>query len=56
VDEVVDSVVYVALGPDASYSRDEYGVWHSDWPPSPGRANSPSGPVLVPSPGHPVPQ
>jgi hypothetical protein len=55
-DEGPDSVVYVPLGPDASYSRDESGVWHSDWPPSPGRANSPSGPVLLPAPGQPVAQ
>jgi hypothetical protein len=49
--EVVDSVTYGALGPDASYSRDETGAWHSDWPPSPGRVNAPSGPTMVPEPG-----
>jgi hypothetical protein len=55
-DEAIDSVVYVALDPDASYSRDENGGWHSDWPPSPGRANSPLGPVLVPLLGQPMAQ
>ena len=37
---VVDSVRYGALGPDASYSRDAKNVWHSDWPPSPGKPNA----------------
>jgi len=49
--KVVDSVNYGALGTDASYSRDEGGAWHADWPPSPGRVNAPSGPTMVPEPG-----
>jgi hypothetical protein len=48
--EVVGSVTYDALGLDASYSRDEAGAWHSDWPPSPGRVNAPSGPTMIPEP------
>jgi hypothetical protein len=32
-------VSYPALSPDASYSVDALGVWHSDWPPSPGIPN-----------------
>jgi hypothetical protein len=45
-DKIQDSVSYPALEADASYSRDKLGVWHSDWPPSPGRPNWPSGPDL----------
>jgi hypothetical protein len=51
-----DSVNYPALGPDASYSRDEQGIWHSDWPPSPGRVNMPAGPAELMSSGQPVVQ
>jgi len=36
---VVDRVVYAAMAPDASYSRDAMGDWHTDYPPSPGRPN-----------------
>jgi hypothetical protein len=36
-----DRVTYPALKPDASYSRDEEGLWHLDWPPSPGKGNLP---------------
>jgi len=39
---LLDSVTYTPLGPDASYSRDTEGVWHSDWPPSPGQPNLPA--------------
>ena len=36
---LVDTVKYPALRPDASYSRDAAGAWHSDWQPSPGQPN-----------------
>jgi hypothetical protein len=36
-----DSALLPALGPNASYSRDDGGNWHTDWAPSPGRANRP---------------
>jgi hypothetical protein len=39
---VVDSVVYPAVGPDASYSRDATGAWRADYAPSPGRPNAPA--------------
>jgi hypothetical protein len=51
---VRDSAIFGPLGPDASYSRDALGVWHADWPPSPGRPNSPNGPDLVPAPDEPA--
>jgi hypothetical protein len=38
---VVNAVIFEALAADASYSRDEAGVWHADWPPSPGAPNLP---------------
>jgi hypothetical protein len=38
-----DMVVYPALPADASFSRDNFGRWQSDWPPRPGKFNSPSG-------------
>jgi hypothetical protein len=38
----VDAVILDALAGDASYSRDEAGDWHADWPPSPGALNLPS--------------
>jgi hypothetical protein len=41
--QLVDMVVYTALPADASFSRDNFGRWHNDWPPSPGKFNSPSG-------------
>jgi hypothetical protein len=41
-ERVVDVVTYVPLGPDASYSLGRDGVWHADWPPSPGAPNRPS--------------
>jgi hypothetical protein len=37
--QVTDSVTYPVLGPDASYSRDAAGVWHIEYPPSPGGPN-----------------
>ena len=40
---VADAVVFGQLAPNASYSRDEAGSWHDDWPPSPGSANLPPG-------------
>jgi len=51
---VMDSVVFGALVADGSYSRDEAGDWHTDWPPSPGEPNLPSQPT--PEPGQPVAQ
>lgn len=30
------------LSPDTSYSRDNQGLWHTDWPPSPGAPNQPT--------------
>lgn len=41
--EAIDAVVFGRLRPDASYSLGRDGVWHDDWPPSPGEANSPAG-------------
>jgi hypothetical protein len=41
---VVDRAVFDTLPGDASYSRDEAGSWHADWPPSPGAPNLPAGP------------
>jgi hypothetical protein len=39
--QTVEQVSFGPLSPNASYSRDEQGVWHADWPPSPGYPNSP---------------
>jgi hypothetical protein len=39
--QVAEEVTFGPLSPNASYSRDEQGLWHSDWPPSPGAPNSP---------------
>jgi hypothetical protein len=42
---VRDSVDYPdLLGADQSYSRDESGIWHRNWPPSPGEPNQPAVP------------
>lgn len=38
---VVDAVAFGQLAPNASYSRDDFGTWHADWPPSPGLPNQP---------------
>jgi hypothetical protein len=38
---VADVVTYGDLPADSSYSRNEGGVWHTGWPPSPGRPNLP---------------
>jgi hypothetical protein len=38
---LVDLVTFSLLLPDTSYSRDESGSWHPDWPPSPGAPNLP---------------
>ena len=40
--KVADLVSYGQMAPNASYSLDEVGLWHSDWPPSPGAPNQPS--------------
>jgi hypothetical protein len=42
---VADSVAFGPLVPDSSLSRDESGVWHDDWQPSPGAPNVP--PVVM---------
>jgi len=44
--KVVDMVALAALGEDASTSRDLDGVWHTDWPPTPGGFNLPR--TLIP--------
>jgi hypothetical protein len=44
----VDVVAFGALAPNASYSRDEVGFWHDDWPPSPGGPNAPLRPASLP--------
>jgi hypothetical protein len=49
---VVDDVTLDVLPPDASYSRDESGSWHSNWPPSPGAPNSPPVTLVPQQPGH----
>ncbi len=41
--QVLELVIFGALGVDRSLSRDEYGVWHDDWSPSPGAPNVPPG-------------
>jgi hypothetical protein len=38
---VLDSVAFGELPPNASYSRDDAGIWHDDWQPSPGMPNQP---------------
>jgi hypothetical protein len=48
---VVDSVIFGPLPPDASYSRDDAGLWHADWPPSPGLPNAPPVPTPTPTTG-----
>ena len=45
---VAASINFPALGPDASYSRDDAGAWHGDWAPSPRQANSPGLPTPPP--------
>jgi hypothetical protein len=42
---VADQVIFGALPPDASYSRDAAGLWHGDWPPTPGAPNLPVAPL-----------
>jgi hypothetical protein len=46
---VVDRVIYPATAPDASYSRDATGAWHTDYPPSPGTRNLPVQPAGTPA-------
>jgi hypothetical protein len=38
---LVETVTFGQLAADASYSRDDGGEWHTDWPPSPGSTNLP---------------
>jgi hypothetical protein len=42
---VAEVVVCGQLAPNASYSRDAFGIWHADWSPSPGAPNQP--PTLI---------
>jgi len=51
--QVVEEVKFGPLPPNASYSRDEQGFWHSDWPPSPGKPNVPTS--LLPGSGMTLP-
>jgi len=44
---MIDRVQYDAVSPDGSYSRDEAGSWHADWPPSPGAPNGQPGNVIA---------
>lgn len=48
--QLVDSVSLPDLPADASYSLDIAGVWHADWPPTPGEPNSPLAPEPQPAP------
>jgi hypothetical protein len=48
---LVDSVTLPNLPADASYSLDMAGAWHADWPPTPGKPNSPLAPPPQPVPG-----
>ena len=38
---VTDSVTFGPQAPNSSFSRDDGGVWHADWQPSPGAPNLP---------------
>lgn len=49
--KLVERVVFLELAPNASYSRDEYGIWHDDWAPSPGAPNLPPGTASPPGSG-----
>ena len=44
---LADAVAFGPLAPNAGYSLGGDGVWHSDWPPSPGRPNLPPGSTLA---------
>jgi hypothetical protein len=44
---MVDRVQYNTLPIDGSYSRDDAGNWHIDWPPSPGMPNGQPGNVVA---------
>jgi hypothetical protein len=48
---VVDAVVFGQLAANASYSRDDVGMWYDDWPPSPGAPNQPPAASAGESPG-----
>lgn len=48
---VVDVVTFGPLPPDTSYSRDDTGLWHADWPPSPGGSNIAPTPTATPTTG-----
>ncbi len=50
---VVDAVAFGQLAPNTSYSRDDAGTWHDDWPPSPGEPNRPPSPESLTA-GQPV--
>jgi hypothetical protein len=40
--QVMGRLSIITLNPDASYSRDNQGLWHTDWLPSPGMPNRPT--------------
>ena len=42
---LMEAVVFGQLAPNASYSRDAFGIGHVDWPPSPGAPNQPPMPT-----------
>jgi hypothetical protein len=44
---MIDQVTFGPLPPNASYSLDDEGVWHADWPPSPGAPNMPVQPEMA---------
>ena len=46
---VIDDVVFGALDPDRSISRDDDGAWHASWPPSLQAPNWPPSPPTGPS-------
>jgi hypothetical protein len=39
--KLVDQVILPKLPADTSYSLDETGTWHADWPTTPGEPNTP---------------
>lgn len=49
--QLVDEVSLPQLPGDASFSLDEAGKWHADWPPTPGKRNTPFEPNGQGSPG-----
>lgn len=52
---IIDTVTFGQLAFDASFARDPSGIWHSDWSPTPGRANVQPILTIPLSHGRPVP-